>query len=383
MVSDTHKHPSAKRSVLWIVLLVFVFSTFAQLVGPTIPYASAKPSDDSSKTPTDWDPNTEARRWAVLNALHACVSGTGWDVTWQNSPVIANSWLTTDKVESGNWFVEKARKVGSHLASDVDDESRSSCNSLVSTTATQYSMTPLELFCALGGKREDGSPCAESVTGSNFDTPPQSGRLNTTKVWGRNPLPGAPSGAAIYAMDMAALKGGLGCKIQPGGDGTGNFAYKIQTVSADGTVKTENYTGVAHDTWVGVFTDTGGTEKYTKCVDLATDLNKYANAYAAWVKGHQETPPKDNSSTEEDKQQTSCVIDLIGWAVCSASRGVATFVGLIFDLLTLLVAVPPIVTNTQSGIYPAWEIMRNIANVVFVILFILIIYSQMMGGGKR
>lgn len=88
----------------------------------------------------------------------------------------------------------------------------------------------------------------------------------------------------------------------------------------------------------------------------------------------------------EDGDSTTCAITAgIGWVVCPIGWAASGFVGFMYSILEYFLAIPALSTTTGSGnsVYRAWVIMRNIANVVFVGVFLLIIYSQMVGGGRK
>lgn len=80
--------------------------------------------------------------------------------------------------------------------------------------------------------------------------------------------------------------------------------------------------------------------------------------------------------------ETSCAIDGIGWILCP----VLTFLGQVTDaaysFVSALLEVQPILTTGASKeTYEAWSIMRNFANVAFVIAFVVIIFSQVTSVG--
>ena len=88
-------------------------------------------------------------------------------------------------------------------------------------------------------------------------------------------------------------------------------------------------------------------------------------------------PAADGCSSP--KSTTSCVIDGVGWIVCSMANFFASVSDNVYGLIQNLLKVPVINTDTSSGangVYNAWVIMRNIANVAFVIGFLIIIFSQ-------
>lgn len=74
---------------------------------------------------------------------------------------------------------------------------------------------------------------------------------------------------------------------------------------------------------------------------------------------------------------TSCAIEGIGWAVCPVMNFLAGGMDFVFGVIAQYMEVQPLETgNIQGSLYSAWNIMRNIANVVFIIAFLIIIYAQ-------
>lgn len=77
---------------------------------------------------------------------------------------------------------------------------------------------------------------------------------------------------------------------------------------------------------------------------------------------------------------SSCVVDGIGWIVCPVMNFMAKIVDGAYGIVSTLLVTPSINTNTSdpaNATYQAWQIMRTIANVAFVIAFLLIIFSQL------
>lgn len=120
------------------------------------------------------------------------------------------------------------------------------------------------------------------------------------------------------------------------------------------------------------------------CIAKDTDRASQQDAILAVLKDSEASIAERQEATEEEEDTTSsCEPEGIGWTICPISRAIASFVGLMFDIMTFFLEVPPMTTNPNAGLYKAWEVMRNIANVVFVGIFILIIYSQIVGGGRK
>lgn len=83
---------------------------------------------------------------------------------------------------------------------------------------------------------------------------------------------------------------------------------------------------------------------------------------------------------------TKCAIERIGWILCPIIEGSAKVADFSFQFLANhLLSVEPelLTTNPQGGkgTITAWEQARNIANIMFAIAFVIIIYSQITGSG--
>lgn len=107
----------------------------------------------------------------------------------------------------------------------------------------------------------------------------------------------------------------------------------------------------------------------------------------------QQTPGQtvDTPSTDEDDQTqtpappeagtTSCKVDGVGWIVCSMSRWIAEGVDYLYGILTDFFIFTPLATSGETNsMYGLWGTVRNLANVAFIIAFLIIIYAQITGG---
>lgn len=77
-------------------------------------------------------------------------------------------------------------------------------------------------------------------------------------------------------------------------------------------------------------------------------------------------------------QVTTCAIEGVGWIVCPVMNFLAWGMDFVFDLIAEFMEVQPLqVNNTEGSLYNAWNIMRGVANIAFVIAFLIIIYAQL------
>ena len=89
-----------------------------------------------------------------------------------------------------------------------------------------------------------------------------------------------------------------------------------------------------------------------------------------------------NGANEED--QENCKIDYIGWIVCPIVNTLASMSegarARLIDMLT--VDAKSILGDTSDGsVYSYWSKIRDYANILFVVFFLFVIYSQMTGYG--
>lgn len=92
--------------------------------------------------------------------------------------------------------------------------------------------------------------------------------------------------------------------------------------------------------------------------------------------------PPGEGEEEEEKPESSCTITGIGWIVCPIVRFMSNIVDAAYSVVSALLVVQPLLsTGEEIGTYRAWEIMRNFANVAFVVAFLIIIFSQVTSVG--
>ncbi|MBB1579361.1 oligosaccharide repeat unit polymerase, partial [Candidatus Saccharibacteria bacterium] len=89
-----------------------------------------------------------------------------------------------------------------------------------------------------------------------------------------------------------------------------------------------------------------------------------------------------NGANEED--QENCKIDYIGWFICPIVNTLASMSeGARAQLINMLtVDAKSILGDTSDGsVYSYWSMIRDYANILFVVFFLFVIYSQITGYG--
>lgn len=93
-------------------------------------------------------------------------------------------------------------------------------------------------------------------------------------------------------------------------------------------------------------------------------------------------PQSGSGAAGSSSSASSCQVDGgIGWIVCPISNFIAKGMDTVFNVLTGFLQVQPLQTGQDTPLLRGWEYMRSIANVAFVIAFLMIIYSQITGLG--
>ena len=90
---------------------------------------------------------------------------------------------------------------------------------------------------------------------------------------------------------------------------------------------------------------------------------------------------KVGSGDGDGEDTTSCAIEGVGWIVCP----IAGFIGGLNDglwaILHGFLEIQPRMFNPEGDTYRIWSSVRNIGNVAFIIVFLIIVYSQLTGMG--
>ncbi len=89
----------------------------------------------------------------------------------------------------------------------------------------------------------------------------------------------------------------------------------------------------------------------------------------------------DSATTDEPILTSSCTIGGIGWIVCPLMNGIAEVMDFVFTRIRAFLEVQPITTSVDNPIYRIWMYSRDLANIAFIIGFMVIIYSYLVGGG--
>lgn len=128
-------------------------------------------------------------------------------------------------------------------------------------------------------------------------------------------------------------------------------------------------------------TELGDATQARHAVFNVTDKGTAGESYER--AGGQQDVTLDQSTfeSEGEPEVTSCTVSGIGYMICPIMTLMAEGMDKLFNVFKSLLHVAPLFANTESGLYRAWSIALAIANVFFVIGFLVVIYSYVTDRG--
>ncbi|MCU1580020.1 MAG: hypothetical protein JWP19_2224 [Rhodoglobus sp.] len=283
-----------------------------------------------------------------------------------------------------------------------------------------------ELLCALGFTRNSSSvACTDTSAGAtnDFVAPGYAAPGNLDKLWMTTPVPASGKAPAVTGIGSSSLEvnaitplGGLyrlyldnfTSQCRPAASGT---AYTIQEFADGSTTPTPTKYGAPDRNRGTGYTVTIYEGKQMTCGDLAAAIshdpskgapdNGVVFGYQKYLKannGHDPTGTKgclagatlDASGQPCNPSGTSCNIPQLGWVLCpllttgaAMADGAYAFLSNNFLSTDLsLVNTDPSAVNSSgtkigTGTFTAWQLMRSIGNVAFIIVFLIIIFAQL------
>lgn len=365
---------------------------------------------------SEMTPSQSAQNWAAFNGFSTCI---GKQNMAQDS--------TREAVNSGIWFphVDTGASypkfgffyAGSGINSDVGGNPKNEVNCAdehISWITGAWDLWELpgdsergvQLICKLGATRtaDKSMPCLAG--GDGFEGADGKGteltksKLKDVVIAQTGAYPGdispqhdlgAP--AKYFYYKSVFLQGCLTPDNQtvwtgaaPSNPDAGDsFYYKdIKLVDKDGNLTVANYVGARnHDYKVWAYTSAGDERDHTqKCMDIANIVNANAAAYKLKVDSLPDGDTEPVRNPGDTNAASTCAIGGIGWIVCPVINFMASIADSAYGFLAdNFLSVKIEMFDTGSSTYSAWSIMRNFANVAFVIAFLIIVFSQLTGFG--
>lgn len=359
-------------------------------------------------------PANQAKAFAYYKALRACMAVSG-GIYERYSPNLGTVSKPDNITQEGainyKWFADGTLiriNVGVVNETRQDSTGGLACGgsegaTWISQAATLWGYTSgPQLLCDLGFKRETSLPCTDTPAGVTSDFVAQSDDVERLdKLWTDTLGNGSvgigsitPTGGA-YRLFLDTLLSPSGCSATSVTSG-GDYSIRVYNETTK-TWETKRYVAGDRDRGTG-YEATVWDQTTMKCQEIADKINSPDDApiqgYSAWRQDHPDqtdTLGLDDAACERSGEcptdTTSCAIDGIGFLVCPVVTFLAGLADQMFKILAdnfLKVGTGVVNTDPSQGAtttYAAWQVMRTVANVVLVIIFLITIFSQLTGFG--
>lgn len=391
------------------VLLALVF--LVSLVSASGVSTVLFPTQTYAKPESEMVLEERVRSYAYLNAVSWCIkTGIGNRAQFIDAINFGNwsdgYWkdrVSEQNAVSGNWWKSDYTAASSFLFSGVNEsDGRASCNEILKDALVLWGYdNGLDFICDTGIVRANETSC-DSGSGDFGNMSPYWERFRSAVI------------AKVYADETPSLNERLadgttgypgryllyynafikGCDARKSSVNSGGefFYSEITTVGTDGTTNTDNYEGVRKSDTRNIYVDRDNLSFISKsCQDISNDVDRYATDYAKYRKANSTevfTPPSESYCIESSSDPscintaTSCGVEGIGWIICPAISFMSDILNDAFKALAdNFLRIEVALFSTDSGTFIGWSIFRNIANVAFVIVFLIIIFSQLTGVG--
>ena len=93
------------------------------------------------------------------------------------------------------------------------------------------------------------------------------------------------------------------------------------------------------------------------------------------------TSPENANSENQNKLSCSEQIGILSFIVCPTTGLLAKGIDALYSTIETFLVIKPITSDNKSPIYIIWSYIRNVANILFIIFLLLIVYSQVTGLG--
>ena len=380
------------RFISFALILSFFISSIITPLFANNTYAVS--TDISSKTST----------YLKVSAMQGCIQNIDTGKLTNLHDGALKDYIDESNASNGLWFTEVGfgiKETEVNIGYINSETGIKSCNSILSDIKSELGYSSYTgsggLLCVLmnraGLKRENGTTC-ETGNGKFKEIYKLAAAFNDVaneKLYSNKGI--VLDDAGWYIMYKNTFFKGCGAQVaanqtMPESD---TIYINVNTVGgSDASKSGTNYEGLSKNTTVPVRTDLGSGKKINmKCSEVASNINKYVDAYVKYLKANPDEKVEDGSVGETETgtgadEKTTCAIDGVGWVVCPVMNFLATIADTAFDFLAsnlLETSAKTVSSDSESATYKAWKVMRDIANVVFVIAFLIIIFSQLSSFG--
>ena len=130
---------------------------------------------------------------------------------------------------------------------------------------------------------------------------------------------------------------------------------------------------------IGFFTGVVGTVLQTTPTYAVESTNTVEEVNENQTEGTENNTTVATTSTTTEDCKSS--LGALGWLICPTTGKIAEAVDWLYEKIEDILVINPIEMKDGTPIYEIWKYCRSITNIVFIIFFLVVIYSQLTGVG--
>ncbi len=90
---------------------------------------------------------------------------------------------------------------------------------------------------------------------------------------------------------------------------------------------------------------------------------------------------EESAEGGQDKKTCNSEVPIIGWVICGIIQGLTTFADGMWGLFEWLLHSQPLNSDPGNTIFQTWGRLRDVANTLFAVIFLIVVFSQVTGIG--
>ena len=349
-------------------------------------------------------PGDQARSYAYYKALRECFSLNIYNNIDNRNPFIDKASFSQIDAINLDWFNNTyllsvrpvAVNVGVINDTRADNSGDQNCGdsegrAWINKALTLWQVDVPDFLCSLGFTRDqkNGISCNDTTENSINDFHANSGTADllddfwlsqkSFKNKGLGNTNTGPQGIAEgeYRLYLDSFL----TRCRPSNTGT-TYKIKVFNTANSATTSDKSYGAPSVDRGTGYVVDVyqGFRKTCGELVNLINaDTDRAVKNYALWAANNDATLDRPTGATIgcSVSNTTGCPGVTSSWIVCPAFNFLAGVTDAIYGIIERLLVTDLKIASMDGPTYNAWSVIRTLANVGFVIVFLIIIFSQL------
>lgn len=345
-----------------------------------------------ASTHTDLSVSNRALSWYYYNSIVRCAS---------DGDLTAARWnWSLENIKSGNWFDNQFSSGATFNSYPIGGIGETGCSwensKVVRDALSLWGVTdPIPLYCEIGiRQRENGSDCVNGTGDFKAYGPNKDNRGEAVKNALLNNFfdgtePHLSNAESWYYHSIVFMNscssGNSPTTTQP----TSGAYFTIGTISSGAATVSTAYVVSDMSGTVSIATypngDTKTCDELAELIQPESALSRAVSLLSPEELGQlaSSVSNAENFGNQESTAAPTCAIAGIGWILCPVVTFLAGLTDATYNIVADMLAVRTLTLDDRGdrNIYNAWNAVRSIANVAFVIVFLIVIYSQLTSVG--